>query len=179
MSSTFRYPLWAGLLASTVALAGCSAADGPPGPANPATERVHRPAVVETSFPGLEPATGEPDLAGLHTASPSPGEVLQVVGPFDDRLVLQNPAFDGTAVTGSLRITSDVSDLLELQVLAGFHDDHGTLLGTARFTSHLGDDAHSDAGPPDEQEVFKIPVPPELQGSVASATIGVPVLVNE
>ena len=136
-------------------------------------------AAAKTSFPGLTAAEGEPDLAGLQTTRPSRGQVLQVQGPFDDRLVFEGLAFDGQATTGAVRITSDVSDLLELQVLAGFYDDHGTLLGTARFEHHLGSNGHNHSGPPEEREEFSIAVPAELKAKAVSAAVGVPVLVNE
>jgi hypothetical protein len=93
--------------------------------------------------------------------------------------VLENLTFEGTAATGAVRITSDVSDLLELQVLAGFYDDQGTLLGTARFVHHLGSEGHNHAGPPEEREEFSIPVPADFQARAVSASVGVPVLVNE
>jgi hypothetical protein len=102
-----------------------------------------------------------------------------VEGPFDDRFVVEGLAFDGQAATGAVRITSDVSELLELQVLAGFYDDGGNFLGTARFVHHLGSDGHEHAGPSDEGEVFTIPVPDELKSRAASAAVGIPVLVNE
>lgn len=135
-------------------------------------------AAAKTSFPGLASAEGEPDLAGLQAIRPSPGQVLQVQGPFDDRLVFEGLAFDGQAATGAVRITSDVSDLLELQVLAGFYDDGGNLLGSARFVHHLGE-GHEHSGASEEGEEFSIPVPASLQPRAVSAAVGVPVLVNE
>ncbi|WP_144662940.1 hypothetical protein [Paenarthrobacter nicotinovorans] len=136
-------------------------------------------AAAKTSFPGLVPAEGEPDLAGLQTTRPAPGQVLQVQGPFADRLVFEGLTFDGQAAIGAVRITSDVSELLELQVLAGFYDDQGTLLGTARFVHHLGSQGHSHSGAPEEREEFSIPVPAEIKAKAVSAAVGVPVLVNE
>ena len=44
---------------------------------------------------------------------------------------------DAAGVHGSATITSDVSDILELEVVAGFYDDQGRLLGTGRFVHHL------------------------------------------
>lgn len=134
-------------------------------------------AAAKTSFPGLPAAEGEPDLAGLQTARPTPGQILQVQGPFDDRLVVENLGFDGQAATGAVRITSDVSELLELQVLAGFYDDQGTFLGTARF--EFGSEGHDHSGPAEEREEFSIPVPAELDSKAVSAAVGIPVLVNE
>ena len=138
-----------------------------------------RAAAARTSFPGLAAAEGEPNLAGLQTARPAPGQVLQVQGPFDDRLAFEGLTFEGQAARGAVRITSDVSDLLELQVLAGFYDDQGALLGTARFEHHLGSEGHNQSGPPEEREDFSIPVPAEFKAKAVSAAVGVPVLVNE
>lgn len=168
----------AGLLVAALAVLGllltrnlASPQTSPTGPAPTAA--------VKTAFPGLAPAQGEPDLAELHTTRPSPGQVLQVHSPFDDRLVLESLAFDGKSATGAVRVTSDVSDVLDLQVLAGFYDENGTLIGTARFVHHLGSEGHDHSGPPEEREEFSIPVPAELQAKTASAAVGVPVLVNE
>jgi hypothetical protein len=136
-------------------------------------------ATVQTSFPGLAAAQGEPDLPQLQIAHPQPGQAIQVNGPFDDRFVLENTAFTNTAATGTIRITSDVSDLLELQILAGFYDDKGALLGTGRFEHHAGQEAHNHEGPPSETEAFTIDVPAGLAGKAVSAALGVPVLVNE
>ena len=136
-------------------------------------------ATVQTSFPGLAPAAGEPDLPGLQAAHPAAGQAIQVGGPFDDRFVLENTAFTGSAATGTIRITSDVSDLLELQILAGFYDEKGALLGTGRFEHHLGEEGHNHEGPPSETETFSIDVPANLAGKAVSAALGVPVLVNE
>lgn len=127
-------------------------------------------------------------VAGCGPQEP-PGSVVQVKGPFDDRLTLDQLAYDGRQVTGRVTITSDVSELLELQVLAGFHDADGRLIGTARFTHHL-DGAHDHGGAEQESpaapastaqpsEEFTIAVPQELRGRARSATVAVPVLVNE
>ena len=102
---------------------------------------------------------------------------MQAAGPFDDRFVLERPLFDGRSVTATVRITSDVSDLLELQVLAGFYDRAGTLLGTGVAEEHSGGEEH--AGPPEQSHHVRIPVPPELAGRAAAAAVGVTVLVNE
>ncbi|MEO5317782.1 hypothetical protein PV761_04215 [Arthrobacter sp. CC3] len=146
---------------------------------SPAGDNVPLVAAAKTSFPGLAAAEGEPDLSGLQAARPSPGQILQVQGPFDDRLAIESLAFDGQAATGAVRITSDVSDLLELQVLAGFYDGHGNFLGTARFVHHLGSEGHKHPGPSEEREEFSIPVPAELKAKAVSAAVGIPVLVNE
>lgn len=134
---------------------------------------------ARTSFPGLGAAKGEPELASIKAARPRSGQILQARGPFDDRFVLENPTFNGSVVSGAVLVTSDVSDLLELQVLAGFYDKGGNLLGTNRFVHHLGADSHAHAGVPQERTKFIIRVPAALAHRAVSVTIGVPVLVNE
>lgn len=133
---------------------------------------------IQTALPGLTPATGEPVLDGLLTASPEADTVAELAGPFDDRFEFRGLSFDGTTVTGRVVVTSDVSDLLELQVLAGFYSKDGALLGSARFTHHLEEDG-SHVGPPSEVEPFRIVVPKKFRGEAAGAAVGVPVLVNE
>jgi hypothetical protein len=134
---------------------------------------------VQTSFPGLPAPTGEPELAGIVSAAPATGTVAWVDGPFDDRFTTSGLSFDGSAVSGSLLITSDVSDILELQVLAGFYDADGHYLGEARFTHHLDEGTHADSGPPSESAAFRIRVPRKFAKRAESAAVGVPVLVNE
>lgn len=159
------------LLALTL-LAGCAAAPAA-GPASNA-------GAARTELPGLAAPTGEPDLPSLQGLHPQPGQVVRAAGPFDDRFVVEGLTFDGHAVTGRVRVTSDVSDLLELQVLAGFYDAGGHWLGTARFEQHAdGETGHQHAGPPSETQAFSVAAPADLAGTAVSAAVGVPVLVNE
>ncbi|TFD83764.1 hypothetical protein [Cryobacterium fucosi] len=133
---------------------------------------------AQTTFPGLAAPSGQPELESIGKARPRPGEVVQAAGPFDDRFLLENLAFDGAAVSGAVRVTSDVSAVLELEVVAGFYDDKGALLGTGRFVHHLVDDG-SHSGAPEELVTFTIAVPPGIAGPAVSVALGVPVLVNE
>lgn len=144
-------------------------------------ETVSGPTGARTSFPGLTPASGDPELPSLATLHPKAGTVVAAAGPFDDRFTLSGLRFDGKTVTGKATITSDVSDVLEFEALAGFYDGDGVLLGTARHSYHLDESAgHSEhAGPPDEAQSFTIAVPADLEGQAVSAAVGVPVLVNE
>lgn len=137
--------------------------------------------VVDTSFPDLAAPTGEPDLDGIDTADPAPGSVVSVAGPFDDRFVLSGLHIKDGTVSGRLHITSDVSEVLELQVLAGFYDARGDFLGSGRAVYHLDEHSHHDehAGPPSELKLFEIAAPAAYAGKVAAASVGVPVLVNE
>ena len=139
-------------------------------------------AAARTSFPDLTPATGEPELPSLAGLSPAPGEVVQAEGPFDDRFQLQELRFNGKLVTGTATITSDVSEILEFEALAGLYDRSGRLRGTARYVYHFDEDevghAHGE-GAPDEAHPFSITVPENLADVAVSAAVGVPVLVNE
>lgn len=132
---------------------------------------------ARTSFPARATAA-EPTLPGLATTTPRPGRVASVPGPFDDRLRLSALRLSTAAVTGEVEVISDVSDLLELEVVAGLYDGRGRLLGTARYVHHL-DESHLDTGPPTETERFRIAIPAGLRDRVAAAAVGVPVLVNE
>lgn len=134
---------------------------------------------VMTSFPGLTSATGEPTLPSLPALHPQPGALVQADGPFDDRFTLADLAFDGSTVSGTITITSAVSDLLELQVVAGFYAADGSLLSTGQFVQHASGDEAAHAGPPSGHEAFQITVPGGLAKPVVSVAVGVPVLVNE
>ena len=140
-----------------------------------------RPAAV-TSLPGLTPATEDAMLPSLRSLHPAPRTVTQAAGPFDDRFELRGLSFDGKQVRGSAQITSDVSEILELEVLAGFYDSRGRLVGTARYVHDAEEsqaNEHQAGGPPDEAKPFTIAVPGRLRGTAVSAAVGVPVLVNE
>ncbi len=136
---------------------------------------------ARTTFPDLQPVVEEPTLPGLPALRPATGTVLEAPGPFDDRFRFGRLRFDGKTVRGTTTITSDVSDLLELEVLAAFYDGQGVLLGTARDTYHL-DESHPGSGHPgvpEEAHTFAIGVPKGLRGDAVAAAVGVPVLVNE
>jgi hypothetical protein len=154
-------------------------ADRPADSRNEVVGTSAEPTGARTSLPGLVPARGEPDLPGLVTVRPAPGAVARLVGPFDDRFRLSQLDYAGGRVSGVLSVTSDVSELLELQVLAGFYDGDGRLLSTGRFVHHL-DGGHGHAGAdPHANERFSIAAPRRIQPRAVSAAVGVPVLVNE
>lgn len=134
---------------------------------------------ARTRLSGLTPAAGEPTLPGLASADPAPGTVAQAAGPFDDRFDWSHLALARSKVTGTLTVTSDVSDLLELQVVAGFYDRAGRLVSTRRFVHH--ETVHDEAGAhlPVETERVALSVPRNLRATVVSAAVGVPILVNE
>jgi len=133
-----------------------------------------------TSFADLDAPSGDALLPGLDTATPAPGTVDQVVGPFDDRFAFADLALRDGTVTGTLTVTSDVSELLELEVQVGFYDAAGGYLGTASFVHHHEESqGHEAAGTPDESERFQVRAPRSFAGRVDAAVVGVPVLVNE
>lgn len=178
-SSHFLSALAVALL--TLPLAGCGAGepDTPPEPSS----------AIASNFPGLAAASGDPTPSSMVTLNPAAGSVEQAAGPFDNRFTFKDLRLSRDAVRGTVTVTSDISELLELQVVAGFHDSSGKLLGTARFTHHL-DGTHDHGGGESEaaatpgvehfhSEEFTIKVPEELRSRVVSASVSVPVLVNE
>ena len=136
---------------------------------------------AQTSLPDLTPATGAPPLPSLSTLRPRAGTVVEAPGPFDDRFHFTDLGFDGKTVKGTANITSDVSEILEFEAVAGFYNREGALIGTGRHTYHLDESigGHADEGAPDEEHEFSIRVPSELRGTAVAAAVGVPVLVNE
>jgi hypothetical protein len=142
-------------------------------------------AVVQTSFPDQSSVPDEPELAGLEGASPRPGQVSLLPGPFDDRIQVFALELDRGALTGQVLVTSDVSAVLELQVVAGFYDASGRYVGSGRFIHHEPnheqghEEGHGHGGTPDEQVEFRIAVPRADRDVVRAAAVGVPFLVNE
>jgi hypothetical protein len=167
----------AALAAATVGAAAAWALAGDDG--GPRPGRTPGPEeVVQTSFPDLAPVSAEPRLAGLRDTHPLPGSVARITGPFDDRIEVGRLELDGDRLTGRVLVTSDVSDVLELQVVAGFYDLAGRYLGSGRFIHHdLEESAHE--GSPDEALEFEIAFPRGHRDEVRSAAVGVPLLVNE
>lgn len=116
-----------------------------------------------------------------------PGAVVLSDGPFSDRVRLDGAALSttGSAVTGALVVTSDVSELLELTVTAWFYDAGGALVGTGQQV--LDAEPHSDAEHgaehgvatrvEGEPVVLDVRAPAGVRA--ASAVLSVPVLVNE
>ncbi|GAA2503869.1 hypothetical protein GCM10009858_47160 [Terrabacter carboxydivorans] len=155
------------------------------GNAAPATQLPAMRATPVTAFAGLTAAAGEPELPSLKTLRPRAGTAVPAPGPFDSRLQFTSLGFDGAAVHAKVRVTSDVSDLLDFSARAGFYDASGRLIGTGTWTYHL-DEAQPDGqaattvdGHPNELEAFRVPVPANVKGRAVSAAVGVTVLVNE
>ncbi|MDO5498573.1 MAG: hypothetical protein Q4F67_02710 [Propionibacteriaceae bacterium] len=157
---------------------GCSAPTATD-PAIPTDHEPTAPTTVATELPGLTPPSGDPDLPSLREAQPRPGEAIRVAGPFDDRFEIDDLTFDGREISGSVRVTSDVSALIDLQVVGGFYDANGQLLGVERWDHHADGEDHDHDAHVEEATDFAIPVPEAAAGAAVSAAVGVPVLVNE
>ncbi|KOU35664.1 hypothetical protein [Streptomyces sp. WM6378] len=112
------------------------------------------------------------------------GEVRLEQGPFTDRVKITGSALAaGSAVTGHLAVTSDVSELIALELSAAYYDADGKLLGTGSFQyAEAGHDDHAGAPAPAAEGAgidFEVRPKASLTGTPTSAVLSVPVLVNE
>ena len=160
------------------ALTACTSA-GATDDAGPTTTAVLDPA---TLVPSVSPAPGRLPAVQLDPV-PAPGTVLVEEGAFTDRLALRGLALQGgTRVVGRIANTSDVSELIVLEVQADFYDAAGRLLGSG--TSAYADEEFTDTGAtavevgPDDTFAVEVSSRPALAGAV-SAVVTVPQLVNE
>lgn len=136
---------------------------------------------------GVEVYAGEP-TPGATTAAPAlarplpAGTVRLAAGPFNDRFVLRGLRWHKNgrpAVTGTLDVNSDVSELLALTVSASFYDARGRALGSTSY--RMAPPAHEEAHPIGadlNRAPFRLTAPPAAARATA-AVLSVPVLVNE
>ncbi|MFF2659977.1 hypothetical protein ACFVUH_21760 [Kitasatospora sp. NPDC058032] len=155
-------------------LTGCSGGGGgadasPASPAAPSTLAL--PAPKQAAAPA----------AVLATPAAS-GEVQVQEGPFTDRVKLTGLTLSkGSTVGGHLTVTSDISDVLVLEIGAAFYDDGGRLVGTGAFhyqeeePATGGHDGPRAAG----EGIDFTAVAEKLTGTPVSAVLSIPVLVNE
>ncbi len=129
--------------------------------------------VIATALPGLVAPTDDPVLTGFASARPRAHTVAQVSGPFDDRFTLTRTRLVRGTASGVVTVTSDVSEVIDLQVQVGFYDAAGHLLGTGAW------DKHGEGARPDEVVRFSVTAPSSYRSRVVAAAVGVPVLVNE
>ncbi|MEU3503276.1 hypothetical protein ABZ726_21810 [Streptomyces hundungensis] len=127
--------------------------------------------------------------APRHAAEPAAyqklarGEVRLEQGPFTDRVKVTGQALGaGSAVTGHLAVTSDVSELIALELRAAYYDANGKLLGTGSFQyAEEGHEEHPGGHAPAAEGAgidFAVR-PAALTGTPTSAVLSIPVLVNE
>ncbi|MFE4855831.1 hypothetical protein [Streptomyces sp. NPDC056670] len=111
------------------------------------------------------------------------GEVRLEQGPFTDRVKMTGGALGaGPIVTGHLAVTSDVSELIALELRAAYYGADGKLLGTGSFQyAEEGHDEHKGGHTPAAEGAgidFEIRAR-GLTGTPTSAVLSIPVLVNE
>ncbi|WP_354644594.1 hypothetical protein [Kitasatospora camelliae] len=153
-------------------LTGCSVA----GPAEPAgapasPSSVLLPAPKQVAEPAAVLATP----AGV-------GEIRVEPGPFTDRVKLTALTLaKGSTVTGHLAVTSDVSDVLALELRAAFYDAGGHLVGTGAFRYQEEEAATGEHDGPRAAGTgidFSVPAD-KLTGAPVGVVLSLPVLVNE
>ncbi|MFE2147643.1 hypothetical protein ACFXA3_38955, partial [Streptomyces sp. NPDC059456] len=135
----------------------------------------------------LPAPSGAPAPAPVLSPPAQAGEVRVEQGPFTDRVRLTALALAPAgkpAVTGHLAVTSDVSDVLSLDLRAAYYDAGGRLLGTGTF--HYQEEG-ADSPAPDHHDGpraggdgidFTVPAD-QLTATPASAVLTLPVLVSE
>ena len=161
------------LLAAAALVAALAACSGDPAPE---AASVAAPAAA-VSAPTAPVSVAQPAAARLPVV-PAAGTVTVQPGPFDDRFTLAGTRLAGAAVTTSLTVQSDVSEIIVLETQADFYDAAGALLGSVRATH---EDDHSDGEPHKAAEAvpMRMPADPAYASRVHSAVLSVPALVNE
>lgn len=147
-------------VAVVLAAGACAQSKGPEPETSPVAQK-------------LDTAAAPKQLAHL----PMPGTVTVVQGPFSDRFSLTDVRLMQRTVAARLKVTSDVSELIDLELSVAFYDASGHLLGIARTTYAEGDGA--DGKPLAESAGVPLTVAWKGRGTPASALLSVPVLVNE
>lgn len=163
---------------TAVAVTGCSA---------PAADRTAGeaprgvPAAADLAARGvLQPRVALPAPAQLGSV-PTPGTVGRSSGPFDDRYQLLRATLRAGTVQAVVRITSDVSGLVVMEVQGDFYDARGALLGSVR--SEYSEGSGGTADTPRPAETAGIPVTVRAAAAwrsrVSSVVLSIPTLVNE
>ncbi|MFF2953472.1 hypothetical protein ACFVVU_19240 [Kitasatospora sp. NPDC057965] len=152
-------------------LTGCSDGGGGADAAPAAPSTLALPAPKQAAAPA----------AVLATPAAS-GEVRVQDGPFTDRVKLTGLALSkGSTVGGHLTVTSDISDVLALEIGAAFYDDGGRLVGTGAFHYQEEEPATGEHDGPRAagEGIDFTAVAEKLTGTPVSAVLSIPVLVNE
>lgn len=136
------------------------------------------------SYPAPPPDARE-QLAPRLEVVPPAGSVRVLPGPFVDRVRFDGlrlrQAAGGTSVTGDLVVTTDVSELIVADVVVGFYDARGALLGSGTATLRDEHDAAAESEEPPAPRSEGEPHPFAVTGprGAASASVSLPTLVNE
>lgn len=157
--------LW--LVLPALLLAGCSG-----------TAQVSAPVAGQASAAASRPTAAFDIASPPPGAAPAAGQVRQAPGPFDDRFTLSDLQLVDGGVRGRLTVTSDVSDIIVLEVHSAFYDASGVLLGTAVQVQQQNHDS-SGTAVPDENVDLHVQPAAAFRQRVAAARVWVPVLVNE
>ncbi|MFI5532495.1 hypothetical protein ACIA8O_28580 [Kitasatospora sp. NPDC051853] len=144
----------------------------------PEQEAAPPPAPGQVSLPAPKEA---PSPTASLAGPVRPGEVRVEPGPFTDRVSLERLTLDkGAAVGGHLTVTSDVSDVLTLELRAAFYDQQGQLAGTGTFHYEEEESEGAHLGPRAAQGGIDFSVPAgKLTSAPVTAVLSLPVLVNE
>ncbi|MEW1720017.1 hypothetical protein [Streptomyces sp. NPDC093109] len=172
-------------VAALVLTAGCDSGSG----GDPAAAKTAPDPAATASAVALPAPRSAPEPAATLTPAARAGEVRVEPGPFTDRVTITGLKLTGAsstapAVTGKLKITTDVSHVLALELRAAYYDSAGRLLGTGEFEyQEEGEDAHGHAVHEGSEAAtggiaFTVPAK-KLTGTPAAAVLSVPVLVNE
>ncbi|MEU8763588.1 hypothetical protein [Streptomyces sp. NPDC048659] len=171
-------------LAALGPLTGCARsgdADPAAGPAAGPEAAAAATAPPVTAFPAPR---GAPAPAPSLAAAPRAGDVRVEDGPFTDRVRFDRLTLtDRRTVTGRLTVTSDVSDVVALELRAAFYDTRGRLAGTGTFT-YSEEHGAERGGSHGERRAegagidFSVSLPASAPAP-AAAVLSVPVLVNE
>ncbi|MEU6931404.1 hypothetical protein [Streptomyces sp. NPDC046374] len=168
-------------VAALASLTGCGASGDGTG-----TDGV-RPAAAASSAPppsaSLPAPRTAPAPAPTLATRPEQGDVRVEDGPFTDRVRFTRLALlDRRAVAGHLAVTSDVSDVIALEVRAAFYGADGRLLGSGVFT--YGEEHEGEKGGHHARRAagagidFSVSAK-NLGGMPVAAVLSIPVLVNE
>jgi len=161
-------------------LAACTGAQGSSPGAPSSAAQVALDAAVGAAAVASESPAAAPSPAGSVGGGVAAGTVALAPGPFLDRVRLTALHLGPTAVTGTLDVTSDVSEIITLEVSVAFYDGAGTLLGSSSqlFSTADTEPFHTTSGVVGLP--LTVPVPAQVTaGSPRSAVLGIPVLVNE
>lgn len=161
------------LALATAALTACS------GSSADVADRTAAPSPVATAASVLSPGPTPPPAPTALAQVPAAGTVSLRPGPFDDRFALVGTRLERDGVHTALTITSDVSELLALELTADFYDARGGLLGSGSTTAadEHGGEEEVHTGP--EARELHVPTASAWSARVTSAVLSVPVLVNE
>lgn len=165
-----------GLALPLLITTACGSTDRPAADSRPAGAA----RLAALTAPGTATPQPVPPPAGRIRPVPAPGTVSRAPGPFDSRFTLDRLALAAGVATGRLTVTSDVSELIVLEVHAAFYDRAGGLLGGGVQVIEEGDGSKDDRHPAEHGGAeVRVSAARPWAALVSSVVLAVPVLVNE